>query len=556
MNGRHRKYRALSFVLTSRGASGATRPLFGRFPSPTTDHRPRDARGMSSTTVVDLTVYPVKSCAGISVAKAALTETGLRFDRSWMVVEAREARSSNAGRRKRSKKPKPSVFVSQRVDPCLARVEPWLPREVLDPSLWDGIAPPPENACLVLRHAPAPGSADAIDRGTTNESDLGELRVPLDVKKPLKRRLVQVWDWVGEAGDEGEEAARWFSRVVGRPVRLVRWLGEGGQPPFCSAAARGTRVPLGAALVIAAARATAGAGALAAGFLTKKRLDAMTKGGGDFSGDRSGSVSETNATSPSSLSETETPPVSRRPSRSSGASGASGRGRFAAAVRHGARDVAVRLMGATFATRVAGLVESRVVKRFDPRFTGPGSRHAPVRAAERRYAKDARACFSDGFPILVANQTSLDALNEQLRLKGASPVPMNRFRPNVVLGDAVGGGRVDAWAEYTLGRITVTRKNAPPSAPGVGLDLVKQCSRCVMVTVAQENPPSKPSVSNEPLATLNEKRSGSKCGFEREDWRETPFFAWNAVSDPARLGESVAVGDRVDVVRTRTFTEK
>ena len=538
---------------------------------------------MSSTTVVDLTVYPVKSCAGISVAKAALTETGLRFDRSWMVVEAREARAEKAGRRKRSKKPKPSVFVSQRLDPCLARVEPSLPREVLDPSLWDGIAPPPENACLVLKHAPAPGSADAIDRGTTNESDLGELRVLLDPKKPLKRRLVQVWDWVGEAGDEGEEAARWFSRVVGRPVRLVRWLGEGGQPPFCSAAARGTRVPLGAALAIAAARATAGAGALAAGFLTKKRLDAMTRGGGELytsaarnktetktdsssrsrevDGDRSESLSETNETSPSS-DETETvssmiernPFVSRRSSRSSGSFGCGHR--FASAARRAARDVVIRLAGATFATRVAGFVESRVVARFDPRFTGPGSRHAPVRAAEARYAKDARACFSDGFPILVANQTSLDALNETLRHKGASPVPMNRFRPNVVLGDAVGGGRVDAWAEDMWGRITVTRKNAPPSAPGVGLDLVKPCSRCVMVTVAQEDPPTRVSVSNEPLATLNEKRSGSKCGFEREDWRETPFFAWNAVSDPARLGEIVAVGDRVDVVRTRTFTEK
>ena len=79
---------------------------------------------MSSTTVVDLTVYPVKSCAGIAVAKAALTETGLRFDRSWMVVEAREARAEKAGRRKRSRKPKPSMFVSQRLDPCLARDEP------------------------------------------------------------------------------------------------------------------------------------------------------------------------------------------------------------------------------------------------------------------------------------------------------------------------------------------------------------------------------------------------------------------------------------------------
>ena len=94
---------------------------------------------MASTTVVDLTVYPVKSCAGIAVAKAALTETGLRFDRSWMVVEAREARAERPGRRKRRGKPKPSMFVSQRLDPCLARVEPSLPREVLDPGTWDGI---------------------------------------------------------------------------------------------------------------------------------------------------------------------------------------------------------------------------------------------------------------------------------------------------------------------------------------------------------------------------------------------------------------------------------
>ena len=498
---------------------------------------------MSSTTVVDLTVYPVKSCAGIAVAKAALTETGLRFDRSWMVVEAREARAEKAGRRKRSRKPKPSMFVSQRLDPCLARVEPSLPKQVLDPGLWDGIAPPPEGACLVLRHAPTPGSADAVERGATKDGNLRELRVPLDSKKPLRRRLVQVWDWVGEAGDEGDEAAAWFSRVVGRPVRLVRWLGEGGQPPFCSAAARGTRVPLGAALAIAAARATAGTCALAAGFLTKKRLDGMTSrvSGGAPS---EGSDGLRNA------SRDDDNEASRTRSRSRSA-------RPFAKTRATLFDVAVRLIGATVATRATGSVEAWVTRRFDPRFTGAGSAHAPVRSTERRYAPSARACFSDGFPILLANQTSLDALNVVLKAKGSDPVPMNRFRPNVVVGAAIGGGRVDAWAEDEWGRVEVTgTSGARRGAPGVGLDLVKPCSRCVMVTVAQERPPvgkTKPSVTHEPLATLADERSGSKCGFEREDWRETPFFAWNAVSDPARLGATIAVGDRVDVVRTRTF---
>ena len=35
-----------------------------------------------------LWIYPVKSCAGLSLAEAELTETGLAYDRSWMVVDA------------------------------------------------------------------------------------------------------------------------------------------------------------------------------------------------------------------------------------------------------------------------------------------------------------------------------------------------------------------------------------------------------------------------------------------------------------------------------------
>jgi hypothetical protein len=44
---------------------------------------PRKNPTMSSTTITSLTVYPVKSCGGIGVVSATLTETGLRWDRAW-----------------------------------------------------------------------------------------------------------------------------------------------------------------------------------------------------------------------------------------------------------------------------------------------------------------------------------------------------------------------------------------------------------------------------------------------------------------------------------------
>jgi uncharacterized protein YcbX len=39
-------------------------------------------------TIARLFVYPVKSCAGVELRESILTETGLEFDRAWMVVDA------------------------------------------------------------------------------------------------------------------------------------------------------------------------------------------------------------------------------------------------------------------------------------------------------------------------------------------------------------------------------------------------------------------------------------------------------------------------------------
>ena len=75
--------------------------------------------------VTELSVYPVKSCAGVAVHAAVVTETGFRFDRCWMLAEQRPPPPSS--RRRASGPPPPAMFVSQRTEPTLALVQVSLP---------------------------------------------------------------------------------------------------------------------------------------------------------------------------------------------------------------------------------------------------------------------------------------------------------------------------------------------------------------------------------------------------------------------------------------------
>lgn len=91
--------------------------------------------------------------------------------------------------------------------------------------------------------------------------------------------------------------------------------------------------------------------------------------------------------------------------------------------------------------------------------------------------------FADGYPILLTSEEGLQGLNSRLE----SPVPMNRFRPNVV----VRGG--EPFAEDTWNRIR---------AGGVELAVVKPCARCVVTTIDKETLEK----SKEPLKTLGKYR--------------------------------------------------
>lgn len=122
-----------------------------------------------SGTISRLFVYPVKSCAGIEVQEALLTETGLDLDRAWMVVDAQ------------------GVFLTQRALPRMALIRPQL-----------------KTSELVLR---APGM----------------LALHLAVDAVEGPATVTVWKDTVPAWDMGPLAAQWFSDFLGQPCRLVRF---------------------------------------------------------------------------------------------------------------------------------------------------------------------------------------------------------------------------------------------------------------------------------------------------------------------------------------------
>ena len=82
--------------------------------------------------------------------------------------------------------------------------------------------------------------------------------------------------------------------------------------------------------------------------------------------------------------------------------------------------------------------------------------------------------MADGYPLLVTTEASLSAVNDWLVEAGEEPVPMTRFRPNVVVRGAA------AWAEddWIGGRLRVG---------DVTFRAAKACDRCVVTTIDQES---------------------------------------------------------------------
>jgi uncharacterized protein YcbX len=125
----------------------------------------------------------------------------------------------------------------------------------------------------------------------------------------------------------------------------------------------------------------------------------------------------------------------------------------------------------------------------------------------------AHTAFADAYPLLILSEASLADLNSRL----GEPLPMNRFRPNVVLSG------IDAYDEDHIDEIR---------AGGIAFKLVKRCTRCQITTTDQ----STAVVGNEPLSTLAGYRMNAELG--------GVTFGMNAIV-VAGAGLALHRGDRV-----------
>jgi uncharacterized protein YcbX len=140
-----------------------------------------------------------------------------------------------------------------------------------------------------------------------------------------------------------------------------------------------------------------------------------------------------------------------------------------------------------------------------------------ARACNADYVGDsgAHTLFADGYPLLVIGAASLDDLNERLGDKGEPDLPMNRFRPNVVVDG------LDPYDEDHLDTLTIGE---------VVLRMVKPCVRCQVTTTDQATGV----VGREPLPTL--------ATYRYDERFEGVKFGMNAIV-AAGAGGTIAIGD-------------
>jgi len=183
-----------------------------------------------------------------------------------------------------------------------------------------------------------------------------------------------------------------------------------------------------------------------------------------------------------------------------------------------------------WATQLIGIDEGDDISKWYSDFLGQPCRLVRMpkdhnRSVSKRYEIEGlknTASFADGFPFLLITNASLEDLNSRL----PAPLPMARFRPNIVVSLSPQDYKPfseDSWGKFSLGN------NIFYGA--------KPCSRCKLTTV---DPTKGQFAGEEPLATLRQYRK-RKNG--------SVYFGQNLLQE-AEHG-TLRVGDKLKVLQTR-----
>lgn len=135
--------------------------------------------------------------------------------------------------------------------------------------------------------------------------------------------------------------------------------------------------------------------------------------------------------------------------------------------------------------------------------------------------KEDKVSFADGYPFLLTTESSLQDLNQKLVKK----IPMNRFRPNIVVSGSETFAE-DNWKKIKIGETV--------------FHIVKPCARCAVTTIDQNT-----GISDgiEPLKTL------AKYRIPKRSVKKKIMFGQNMIAE--NLGGNIKIGDKVEILETK-----
>ena len=136
--------------------------------------------------------------------------------------------------------------------------------------------------------------------------------------------------------------------------------------------------------------------------------------------------------------------------------------------------------------------------------------------------------FADGYPFLIVGENSLHELNSRLKIE----VPMDRFRPNLVVRDSEAFAE-DNWKKLSIGD-TIFR-------------VAKPCARCVITTIDQRHGFF---TGKEPLKTLAKYRLAKDIypkNFQSLGLNQNAIlFGQTLVAET--VGGTLKIGDKVKIL--------
>lgn len=172
--------------------------------------------------------------------------------------------------------------------------------------------------------------------------------------------------------------------------------------------------------------------------------------------------------------------------------------------------------------RVVSIIPSVTDRKADERYV-------PL-AACSKLGTAPQTSLTDGFPILITSEESLQDLNRRIVSKGHGELSMSRFRPNIVVKGLEKAFDEDEWKAIQIGG-----KNGPI------FHVVKGCPRCKQSCTDQVTGER----DVEPLDTLKDFRA---LGNNKED----VYFGQNVVLQPIsgynHFKSAIGIGDEVKVL--------